>query len=223
MRTIKLFPLPSKRWVFLLLILVSAMFLHAQDADDEDEYEGGLEIDSDWSRASNLYTSGDQVFCINLGFPISLFFVDQQEGYFKTKMKLGGFGALAYNYFLTPHWFVGGEVSGMFAATVGGNMFYMIPIGIRGGYQFIANRFEFPAYLLLGVAPQSHNQRTYFGFFAKAAAGAFFRLNSEWSFGLNTSFWWAPEWTKKTRDPGSTKINIHGFFLEASLGARYHF
>jgi hypothetical protein len=203
------------------------LVLHAQDSEgsEDDEYEGGINIESDWSRAANLYNSGDQFIGINLGLVKPLFFIEQEEGYLKTQMRLGGFLSLTYNYFLDPHWYLGAELGGMFTSTVGKNMFYIVPIGFSGGYQLIWNRFEFPFSLLLGFAPQVYSQMTYFGFFSKLAAGIFYRFNSEWSFGLNTSFWWVPQWTKKSRPfkDHSDAINIHGFFWENSLGVRYHF
>ena len=209
-------------------MLMTALFLHAQDAetDEEDEEdEGGISIESDWSRAANLYSSGDQMFCINLGIIKPLFFIEQKEGYFKTQMNLGGFGSLAYNYYLDSNWFLGGELGGMFSSTIDRSMFYIVPIGFRAGYQFIINRFEFPLSLMVGFAPQSYAERTYLGLFSKPAAGAFFRFNSEWSFGMNTSFWWVPEWTGKKRvfNQRTSSIDIHGFFWEFSLGVRYHF
>ena len=215
------------RCIFLLVMLLTVLFLHAQDAetDEDDEEEGGINIESDWSRAANLYTGGDQIFCINLGLVKPLFFVDSNDGYLKTQMNLGGFGSLAYNYFLDSHWYLGGELGGMFCSTIDENMFYIVPIGFRAGYQLIFNRFEFPLSLMIGFAPQAYNERTYLGLFAKPSAGAFFRFNPDWSFGINTSFWWVPEWTNKKRvlPSGTSVINIHGFFWEFSLGIRYHF
>ena len=212
----------------VLFILCLTLTLYSQDADPddgEDDADSGVNIESDWSRAANLYTTGDQVFCISLGVVKPLFFVEKEEGYLKTQMKMGGMGSLGYNYFLGPNFFLGGELSGTFCATLGQNMFYLVPIGFRAGYQFLWDRFEFPLSMTLGFALQSYNQQTYFGIFAKPAAGAFYRFNSEWSFGLNTSFWWVPEWTGKTREwnQRDSKINIHGFFWEISAGARYHF
>ena len=210
------------------MLLVSAFILHAQEADiddDEEEDGEGISIETDWSRAANLYTRGDQTFCISLGLVKPLFFAEQEEGYLKTQMNLGGMGSLAYNYFLGPNLFLGGELGGMFASTLGENMFYIVPIGFRAGYQFILHRFEFPLSFMIGLAPQSYNQRSYLGLFAKPAAGGFFRFNNDWSFGLQTSFWWVPQWTKKTRELNyrSSTINIHGFFWETSLSVRYHF
>ena len=220
---------PNKllRSALLVLMVLATLFLYAQDAedDDEDEDDRDIYIESDWSRAANLYNGGDQIFCINLGLIIPLFYAEQSTGSYKTQMKLGGFGELAYCYFLDPHWFLGGEVSGMFAATVGKNMYYIVPIGIKGGYQFVLNRFEIPLSLMLGIAPQSYADQSYFGIFTKLTGGAFYRFNSDWSFGINTGMWWVPQWTTKTRpmDSHNKKVNIHGFFWEISLGARYHF
>jgi hypothetical protein len=126
---------------------------------------------------------------------------------------------------LGPNWYLGGELSGMFASTLGENMYYIVPIGFRAGYQFVLSRFEFPLSLLVGFAPQSYNGRSYFGLFSKPSAGAFFRFNASWSFGLTTSLWWVPQWTNKTRelDYQTSTIHTHGFFWEIGFGVRYHF
>jgi hypothetical protein len=157
-----------------------------------------------------------------LAFP--LFFMDQQAGHLDTQMNMGGMGSLGYNYFLGPNFFLGGEVNAMFSSTLGRNMYYALPMGFKGGYQFLLNRFEFPLSLLVGFAPQAFSEHSYLGFFAKSAAGAFFRFNTDWSFGLNAGFWWVPQWTNKTRALNSYggTVNIHGFFLEISAGVRYH-
>jgi hypothetical protein len=212
------------RYCLLFLLLAGAVFfLPAQEEDDDDDDEQ-IPIESDWSgNYATMYTRGDQTFSINLGLVKPLFYYDQQEGRLDTNMKLGGMGSLGYNYFLGPHLFLGGELSGMFASTEGENMYFIVPIGFRIGYQFILRRFEFPLSLLVGFAPQSHLDASYFGFFSKAMASVFFRFNSDWSFGLNTSFWWVPQWTDKRRANYKGDVNIHGFFLEFSLGARYHF
>jgi len=205
-----------------LIFFVLTFGVHAQEEDEDDDEE--ITIESDWN-ATNFapYTRGDQIFSINLGLVMPLFFSDQQIGYLDTKMGLGGMGSLGYFYFLGPHLFLGVQLSGMFAATEGKNMYFIVPIGLSVGYQFVLKRFEFPFYLMAGIAPQTHQQRSYFGFFSKAVGSAFFRFNSEWSFGLNTSLWWVPQWTKKTRSDYEGNINIHGFFWEIGLGARYHF
>jgi hypothetical protein len=215
---------PLHFWLLLVFLFTSVFMLSAQEEDEEDEDDENIPISSDWSGSSaTMYTRGDQIFTISLGLVKPLFFADQEKGYLDSNMKLGGMGALGYTYFLDPHLFIGGELSGMFVSTTGKNMYFIVPIGFRIGYQFVFRRFEFPLGLMVGFAPQSHHDRSYFGFFAKPTASAFFRLNSDWSFGLNSSFWWVPQWTSKERDHHDGKVNIHGFFLEFSLSARYHF
>jgi len=207
-----------------LIFFALAFGVHAQEEDEEEDDDEEIVIESDWSAASLApYSRGDQTFSINIGLIKPLFYLDSKDGYMNTNMKLGGMGVLGYNYFLGPHLFLGFQLSGMFAGTVGKNMFFAVPIGFSVGYQFVVKRFEFPFYLMAGVAPQTHQQRSYFGFFSKVVGSTFFRFSTDWSFGLNTGFWWIPQWTKKERYGHDGNVNIHGFFWEIGLGARYHF
>jgi hypothetical protein len=214
----------SPRHLLVLLCLFFCVSLYAQEGDDDD-----MPIESDWSGYSpNAYSRGDQTFNLNLGLVFPLFYADTEKGVLPTKMNLGGMGTLSYNYFLNSHWFLGGELSGAFFSTEGKNNYFIVPMGFRAGYQFIFGRFEFPVSLMIGAAPQQRLGGSYFGLFAKPAASAFFRFHPDWSLGLSASFWWVPQWTGKRDDPGaadphSGKINVHGFFLEASIGVRYHF
>jgi len=214
------------RTLMMPLVFFALTFgIFAQEDDDEDDI---ITIESDWTSANfSVYNKGDQTFSINLSLVKPLFYVDGQYGYMDANMGLGFMGALGYTYFLNAHFFLGGELSGMFCATEGKNMYFIIPIGFRAGYQFVLKRFEFPFSLVVGIAPQTHSQLTYFGFFSKITGSAFFRFNSEWSFGLNTGFWWVPQWTEKTRKDHNNKdynnVNINGFFWEGGLSARYHF
>jgi hypothetical protein len=209
--------------VIPLIIFAGAALIYAQEEDD-DEDDRDIYLEREWSSAGvSRYIKGDQTFTVCLGLIKPLFYMDQQEGYLSTKMNLGGVGSLGYAYFLDSHFFLGGELSGMFASTMGDNMFFIVPIGFLGGYQFLFSRFEFPLSLSIGVAPQTYQKHNYFGFFSKASGGAYFRFNTNWSFGLNTSFWWIPEWTFKIRSGYSGNVNIHGFIWDFKLAARYHF
>jgi hypothetical protein len=211
------------RHVLVLFCLFFCVSLFAQE-DGED-----APIETDWSGyLPNLYSRGDQIFNLHLGLVFPLFYADTEKGVLSTKMNLGGMGALSYIYFLNSHWFLGVELSGAFFSTEGKNNYFIVPMGFKTGYQFIFRRFEFPLSLMVGFAPQQRLGGSYFGFFAKPAAAAFFRFNQDWSFGINASLWWVPQWTGKHDDPGmaerhSGTINIHGFFLETSIGVRYHF
>lgn len=207
---------------FFILWFVLALFpLGAQEEDEEDPDADGESppLESDWSRfRPSPYVRGDQTFIISLGILIPTVFVGA-EGTISSNIGVGGTGSLAYNYFLTPQVYIGAEVQGMFASTLGDNMVYIIPLGLRVGYQFVWSRFEFPLTLTIGGAVQTYlaNEENYFGFFMKPMVSGFFRFNPEWSFGLNAAWWWVPQWTSdRARD-------VHGNFIEISLSARYHF
>lgn len=211
------------RYVLVLLCLFFSVSVFAQE-DGED-----APLETDWSGyLPSLYSRGDQIFNMHLGLGFPLFYADSEKGVLSTKMNLGGMAALSYSYFLNSHWFLGGELSGAFFSTEGKNNYFIVPMGFKAGYQFIFRRLEFPVSLLVGFAPQQRLGGSYFGLFAKPTVSAFFRFNPDWSFGINTSFWWVPQWTGVRDEPDvaaphSGKISIHGFFLEASIGVRYHF
>ncbi|MDR2144768.1 MAG: hypothetical protein LBP29_10410 [Treponema sp.] len=210
------------RQSLVLLCFVLSVSLYAQE-------EEAPPIESDWSGyLPSVYSRGDQTFHFHLGLGFPLFYADQEKGILDTKMNLGGLATLSYNYFLNSHWFLGGELSGAFFSTEGKNNYFIVPMGFRAGYQFIFRRLEFPLTLMVGFAPQQRLGGSYFGLFAKPSASVFFRFSPDWSFGINAAFWWVPQWTGKRDEPSvangnSGNINIHGFFLETSIGVRYHF
>lgn len=182
--------------------------LTAQESEGNDGGGGELPIDSDWpDKLPDLYSRGDKIFGMSLG---PLFSLVENVG------PVGGTLSLSYTYFLTSHVFVGGELQGMFAPTKGKNVLFIVPIGGRVGYQFVLGRFEIPLALTIGFAPQTYMEKNYGGFFLKPAASLFWRFNPDWSFGLNTTWWWVPQWPKNGLD-------AYGNFIEVSLSARYHF
>ena len=197
---------------FLLIIfwVLFSVSLYAQEGDPDLP-----QIESEWiDIIDSPYTRGDRTFNINLGvlFPTIFSGIDSnQHG-----LSIGGTGSLTFNYFLSPNFFVGGEISGSFSGTRGGNMLYIIPFGARAGYQFHYRSFEFPISLMIGAAPQRYIENGYFGLIVKPGASVFWRYNMDWSFGLNTNWWILPQLP-------SNGNNVIGNFLELTLSARYHF
>jgi len=201
----------------------SAEFFVQEEPPQEEDDEAPL-FEPDWADFyAELYTRGDRTFSITLGvlFPTVFFGSLDDKGH---GLSPGGTGTLTFNYFLTPNVFIGGELSGMFAGTRGGKMIYIIPFGARIGYQFLFRRFEFPVSLMVGAAPQRYLTDGYFGLIVKPGASMFWRYNSEWSFGLNSIWWFVPQWPRPV-DVGGEMIrhNTYGNFLELTLSARYHF
>lgn len=216
---------PSFRFNFFIFLLFFMVFsgwygflpgtLSAQEVEEPNEEPP---IDSDWSGIMpSLYARGDQTFNISLGVLFPLFFVGN-AGILDNKVNLvGGTGSIAYTYFLSSNLFVGGELELMAAGTLGKNMLYMFPFGFRAGYQAVLGHFEFPVSLTIGAAPQRYLDEGYFGFFMKGMVSGFFRFSSNWSFGLNSAWWWVPQWTAESAK------DVSGHFLELTLAARYHF
>jgi hypothetical protein len=205
----------TARLFFLLAFPVFlSLPLAAQDFEEGEEAPE-VPIESDWSDVMpDLYSRGDHIFGITIGPILPMLFVHETGGVKEGNIGVGGGGSLMYTYFLTSHLFIGGELGGMFAFTKGENALFIVPMGIRLGYQYILGRFEFPLSLLAGFAPQTYLQKNFFGLFIKPAASAFWRFNPDWSFGLNAAWWWVPQWADRT---------VYGNFLELSLTARYHF
>ena len=204
MRTCSLF--------FMMLLLFTGHVLFAQDAaSTDDEFP-----DSPWEDiVTSPYALGDRNFAISLGILFPTLFAGDIENN-QHGLRLGGTGSLAFNYFLTSNIFVGGELSGAFIGTRGGNMLYLVPFGARVGYQFLFNRFEFPVSLMIGGVGHTYLERGYFGLFAKPGVSAFWRFSPEWSFGLNSAWWFVPQWPRNSH-------NVYGNFLELTLSARFHF
>jgi len=202
-----------KAFALIFLMLIGfPILLFAQDGDDP-------AVEPDWDfYTADLYTRGDQTFNISLGTVFPTVFVNQGKKIpHNFKPPVGGTGSLSYNYFLNSHIFVGGEIGGMFLSTLGGNTLYIIPVGIRGGYQFNFWRLEFPLALTVGMTWHRYLNMAYYGFYMKGGGSVFFRFNTDWSFGLNANWFWLPEWTE---DP---KKNVDGNVIDLTLSARYHF
>ncbi len=198
----------------MILCLGAAAFAQEQPP----EGDGTLPIESEWDGSpTELYGKGDQTFVIALGTVFPLFFARASGDSIENNVKIGGAGSLNYNYYLNSRFALGGEFGGMFAGTLGENMLFVMPFGLKATWHFIASPFEFPVSLMVGAASQLHLENSYFGLIVKPKASAYWRYNPDWSFGLDAAWWWLPEWTD---DPDTT---VYGNFLELTLAARYHF
>jgi hypothetical protein len=197
--------------LLLLLTLLTGGALSAQ--------EGEAPIESDWDiYAPEFYSRGDQTFIISLGVVMPAIFLSQGSVIqHNISPPVGGTGSLSYNYFLTSHISVGGEIGGIFAPTVAENVLYIIPVGLRLGYQFIFRRFEFPLTITAGIAPLRYLEQGYAGLFVKAGAALYYRFNPDWSFGVNANWYWIPQWVK------DSSKNVDGNIVDITVAARYHF
>lgn len=195
---------------FILFLLFLGQSLFAQDP--EDDFPSSI-----WGDiAASPYAAGDRNFVITMGVLFPTLFLGNYIENNDHGLRLGGTGSLSFNYFLTPNIFVGGELAGSFIGTRGRNMLYIVPFGARIGYQLVINRLEFPVSLMIGGASQRYLGRGFFGPIVKPSASAFWRLNPDWSFGINGAWWFVPQWPRNRHD-------VYGNFFELTFSARYHF
>ena len=194
----------------LLLLLIFPILLFAQEEDP-------LEPDWDYYQQEQ-YTRGDQTFIISLGAVFPMFFLNNGRPInHKIDPPIGGTGSMAYNYYLSSKYYVGLEVAGMFLPTYAGNTLYIIPIGLRGGYQLNTKRFEFPLTLVFGMVWHRYLDDSYFGIYIKGGGAGYIRATANWSFGVNLDWLWLPQWTS------DNSKNVDGNILNLTLSARYHF
>ena len=212
MRTLSLgFQIKTCLFLFLLIfIFASPLFSQEEDIAPEDEPIVIWDV-----YEPDQYMAGDQMLTISAGIIFPTIFTGSGLEGNDSNIDMGGMGNISYSFFLTPNWFVGGEFLGMFAGTGGENMLYIIALGAHGGYQVLWRRFEFPVRLMIGLAPQLYLDKNHLGIIIKPGASAFFRFNSDWSFGINTNWWILPQ------APANGKF-VLGNFMEFSFSARYH-
>ena len=221
-----------RRSLALLLLLILFCFsgrgvslLFAQEDEDDNDYNTGIAIEDDWDGyISDLYSRGDQTFTISLGLSFPTLFFNNgtriKDHHFNP--PVGGTGSLAYTYFFSSHFFLGGEIGAKINGTLAKNTAFIIPIGLRTGFQFVARRFEFPFTAGIGMAPQRYLNFSYVGLYMKGSGGAYYRFSPDWSFGLNFDWSWYPQWPREDGKPVPAK-NMDAHFIGLILSARYHF
>jgi len=215
--------------IFLVLLGLcwfsgQSTFLYAQDQDDNEENEDSdsperIPIESDWDGyISNLYSKGDQTIIISPGvnFPI-IFLNNGNRIAHNIEPPVGGILSLAYTYFFGAHYFLGGGVAFYFDHTLGQNTLFLIPIGIKTGWQFVLSRFEFPLDVTGGIVFHRYLDLSYTGFFLKGGASVYFRFNPDWSFGICGDWNWFPQ------RPEEANFNIDANIIGLTLSVRYHF
>ncbi|MCL2184598.1 MAG: hypothetical protein FWB86_01920 [Treponema sp.] len=198
--------------IFILLISLP-LSLFAQEGFDPD-------IEPDWEyQDDGLYDRGDQTFVISLGVTFPTFFINNAGKLNPNKFdpSVGGTGSLNYNYYFGPYFFLGGEISGLFIHTLGGNTLFIIPLGLKAGTQFVYKRFEFPISLTLGMCWHTYINMVHYGMYLKGGVAAYFRATQDWSFGLSSEWAWFPQWTNDKNQ------SVNGNFVHLMLTARYHF
>ena len=173
------------------------------------------------------YDLGDQIFGVNLGAIIPLFFdfynLTGEDRYVSAldyyKFPLGGMASLEWNSYLNNSMTLGFEIGAMFAITYN-NTHSMIPITFS--YNYIIDFFPFymPLSVEAGVVINRLASSIFFGPIVKPGVSFYWNTNSDWDFGLNLKYWIVPE-IYFGEAPPVTDSSI-GNFLEISLSAVFH-
>lgn len=177
--------------------------------DSGDDYTDGDYYEDEEIRLTQN-GAGDQFIALKLMPLIPLNF-DKQ-------LSVGGALSLGYHRFLTQFIAVGADVMFAYNTTIGSNLFTVIPLTVGITFQPYVWRFEFPITLNVGAALENYLQYNYFpGLILKGEAGCFYRMNENWSFGLECQLMYLPQWYS------DSSKNDYYLGITATVGARYHF
>jgi len=199
-----------KRFIVLFVVCIcTAMMLSAQQVESPEVPD--LNIDFEPIRV------GDQFIRIGLGLTLPMWIHGPDGFNSETNIFPGGTGYIGFTRYLTPRISLGGEVSFLFNATVGENMFFALPLLARISKVFVLKDLHFPISLGIGGAFQSYNNINYFGFAIKPEAGAWYQFTPEWSFGLSAGLLVLPQFYN------NSDHNRTGSFLDVVASIRYHF
>jgi len=206
-------------FLLILILFFLPVLLSAQDEPSDD---------IDWQNLSfDLYAPGDQSLIISAGVVFPVLSLDYAGAIMDHKLDppVGGTGSFAFNYYLTPHLYVGGDVGGMFNATVARNMLFIIYLGGRIGTQLVAGRFEFPFAASLGMSWQTFLDQGHYTMYLRLSAAAFFRATPSWAFGLTSSWFFIPQWVYSDgkRTDEARKQDVYANFVEITISAKYQF
>ena len=193
----------------LLVFISGPLFAASDDDDDYDTYQ-------------ETFSLGDQMFFINGGVFIPLFFFDRSLDVKDTNLTLGGTGSLCWQVFLTNHLSVGAELGGMFALSPNTRVLYMIPLMLKATYWIRFYPFEIPLSLGLGGNLSILEEAAHIDFIAKPGIGFYWNFNEEWAFGANATYWFVPQMYS-----GSGKVpsdnSMFGNFMDVTLSVLFRF
>lgn len=205
----------TKRIVlYILLIVLLLVPLSGAAQDDampqEEEEESG---------PTSSYSLGDQMFSINAGIFVPLFFFGGETAA-RTNLSIGGAGSLEWSAFLNSHLSLGGELAGCFSFSPLGRTLAIIPVTVKLSYFFFPYPFEIPIFLGGGVNFVTLEDSVYIGPILKPGMSFYWNINGTWAAGINLVYWFSPQWYTKQELISQSR---YGNFLEITLSALYHF
>ncbi len=163
---------------------------------------------------------GDQTLALNAGVMLPLFYKEFGGPYHDTNLTAGGMGELQWSAYLNPSFRLGLDIGGTFARSPNDRTLFLMPITLRATWVLDVSRFEFPISLGTGIAIIRYREWSHTDFILKPAVGGYWRYDSNWSFGLNLS-WWL-DFQSATGDQPDNQARMANFLM-ISPGVFYNF
>jgi hypothetical protein len=198
--------LPPAPLIGLFLLVIGALPLSAQTTD--------LRYDT--------RVLGDRSLTIQLGPAFPLAFQTWAGQFGGTNLTLGGTLGIDLDFYLNDSLRLGAGLQGLVSSGPNSDTLFLVPITIRAIWEFRLYPFSFPVGLGAGFCFTNYESSTSFDPVLMPTAGAYWNMNSSWSFGLDVSPWiifqdYLPGGTIPASD---SRI---GYFFNTTLGAIYHF
>lgn len=143
------------------------------------------------------YDKGSQMFSFRVGpvLPAFIYFPNAPSdtlGFFDTRLKTGGYGAIRYQGFLSPYLALGGELGYLFDSSRS-DLFTSVPFLAKLTYIPVQGTFEIPLSIGLGFAYNSYDESSYLSFLAEAEVGVSYYFTESWGLSLSTGLTLIPE------------------------------
>lgn len=166
----------------------------------------------------NPFTVGSQLITISAAAQIPLFTFGGDSSSTSPNMYTGGSFTFGYQYFVLPRFSIGGALSGSYNLSVGSRNLFMLPLTFKAAYWWSVLPFEFTANAEVGGYLMRFDGNGMLGPIAKAGGGAYYRVSTGWSLGLEVNYWFVPE----IHSGDYANLTRFGNFLETGLSAVYH-
>jgi hypothetical protein len=138
----------------------------------------------------NPYRVGDGLFSIQLGADWPLFMMSMADGSIgPTNLFWGGALSLRYMTFVQKGFALGGEAGAAFNMDyTKRRTLYTVPFTFEALWYLVRMPFEFPVGMGVGVALLNLGNYYRGDLILKPEAGAYYRVNPSWSFGVTVSY-----------------------------------
>jgi len=171
----------------------------------------------------DYHVKGDQVFAIDLGLFLPLFYMDfstedsQYDFTSDTQLTLGGGGFISYGSYLNNNIMLGAEFGGIFCYSPNENLFSMVPLMVKGTYEwYLNNLFSIPFSLGAGISFTSYLEYFHVDPLLMPGIGFNWYYNSNLAIGIKANYWIVPQLYS------NSDYNLVGNFADIRLSVQYN-